>query len=39
MAIALTIGLGFLLAWFSIRNILKLEDTWRRALPGNQPAG
>ena len=26
MAIALTIGLGILLAWFSIRNILKLES-------------
>lgn len=27
IAIGLTIGLGFLLAWFSIRNILKLEAT------------
>ena len=30
IAIVLTSGLGFLLAWFSVRKILKLEDTAAR---------
>lgn len=30
IAIVLTIGLGFLLAWFSVHNILKLETTAAR---------